>query len=385
MEFDLKTGLVVIGIALLPVYAFPSGGVQPAHLLLGLLATLYLLEWRWPRDQWAQSFGLLVCFVFAVESVYVIDGGDPRYLINAAYFAFNCIVATAIVLYCDDEGPEGVVRGVMIASAVTLVTIVTQGFDLQTFSEPGRLTGSFNNPNQLGFFSVCLLAMTFSFYRKKLVGYHVALALFTTSLLVSILSLSKAAMVSNFAVIGLAAAPRLSKKHVVAIFTVIAVFIGSTISNIGVPMLEELTFVSRLAGMLGEQDSSLASRGYLAFLEGNTLQWVFGLGAENVQNIIGHEVHSTLGSVFTEYGLVGAGLFGSVLVLWILRIVRGYGPIGVVCIVTPPMLYGLTHNGTRFTIFWILFGVSLSLANRAEGHTLANDRRGAIDKTPRTG
>ena len=41
-----------------------------------------------------------------------------------------------------------------------------------------------------------------------------------------------------------------------------------------------------------------------------------------------------------------------------------FGFIGIFLINLPPMLYGITHNGIRFTIFWILISLTLSQKNR---------------------
>lgn len=121
-------------------------------------------------------------------------------------------------------------------------------------------------------------------------------------------------------------------------------------------------FVKRLQGMADESDSSLASRGYFGFLEGNTFQILLGLGAERVAEIVGHEVHSTLASVLNNYGVVGFLMFASALGVWALKLWRAYGFTGMACLTGPAMLYGITHNGTRFTAFWVLFAASMAMA-----------------------
>ena len=82
-----------------------------------------------------------------------------------------------------------------------------------------------------------------------------------------------------------------------------------------------------------------------------------------IEEIVGHEVHSTLGAVLNTYGIIGFTLFGSVIVIWAKRLWKAYGLIGFVCLFVPTMLYGLTHNGTRFTFFWVLFAASIGMAS----------------------
>ena len=119
------------------------------------------------------------------------------------------------------------------------------------------------------------------------------------------------------------------------------------------------TSLQRLEGLASERDSSLASRGYFVFLEGSFVQTFLGLGTENVDRILGREVHSTFFAILSNYGLVGFALLVAVILVWFKSLWRNYGFVGLVCIAGPSMVYGLTHNGSRFTIFWILFALSL--------------------------
>ena len=79
-------------------------------------------------------------------------------------------------------------------------------------------------------------------------------------------------------------------------------------------------------------------------------------------DIVGHEVHSTLGSVINNYGFLGLILFSAVLAIWAFRLWQSYGAVGMISIAGPAMLYGITHNGIRFTIFWLLFAASMAMA-----------------------
>src|SRR5690606_40601796 len=77
---------------------------------------------------------------------------------------------------------------------------------------------------------------------------------------------------------------------------------------------DDYLFVKRLQGIANESDSSLESRGYYGFLEGNTIQVFLGLGTKGVADIVGHEVHSTLASVLNNYGVFGFIMFMGALV-----------------------------------------------------------------------
>ena len=50
------------------------------------------------------------------------------------------------------------------------------------------------------------------------------------------------------------------------------------------------------------------------------------------------------------------------MIFWILDIKNSYGFRAVICVCGPSLLYGLTHNGLRFSMFWIMFAVTIALS-----------------------
>jgi hypothetical protein len=103
----------------------------------------------------------------------------------------------------------------------------------------------------------------------------------------------------------------------------------------------------------------LDARGYFAIADGSWLEFVFGLGADGVTARLGNEVHSTFGGVVNNYGLVGLILFMVPIVWWLAILRDAFGLKGVAYIAGPSLLYGLTHNGIRFTPFWLLYSASI--------------------------
>ena len=360
----LISSILFFGTALLPVYTFTSGGLQPTHMVLSVFASLTLLRFGIPSVAWSVFLFGLFLHSFAVEATYSMISGNYKYLINSVFFLYNYILTGAVFLYIREKGLSTLPQGILIATVILLITIITSGVDLSNLNGGGRPTGSFNNPNQLGFFSVCLLSLCYLFYREGRISYWFAAGLFLVALFLAISSLSKAAIIANMVVMLLALKPVLSRN---------ALFGWSIATLVGVIWLarlyangafDHLLFVERLLYMFEENDSSLESRGYFAFLEGNISQILFGLGTHRVNDIIGHEVHSTLASVLNNYGFVGFTLFSSALSVWAFRLWQAYGMIGLFCLMAPSLLYGITHNGTRFAAFWILFAASLAMSER---------------------
>jgi hypothetical protein len=230
--------------------------------------------------------------------------------------------------------------------------------------EVERSTGAFNNPNQLGYFSACLLSLSYLLYRYGEIRFLTALALFAASVFLAVVSLSKAAMIANFLVLVFTLRRQGGAQGTAVWIGLVIVVLGGAIFLFFNGYLDNFQFYDRIANMGSESDSSLEERGYFAFRDATTAQLIFGMGSPEVFRIVGHEVHSTFASILNYYGIVGFGLFTSIFVIWSRALYRAYGLAGAIALQGPAILYGITHNGTRFSIFWLLFSASLALAKR---------------------
>lgn len=361
--------LLFIAAAILPIYVFKSGGIQPAHAMFAVFAALTLVKRGFPTTNWSVTFTALILHSILVEAFYTMLGGEAEFMINSVFFLYNFVLVTAVYQYVSTNGLSTLVPGITIAAAAGLTSVLISGVSLREWSDAGRGTGTFNNPNQLGFFSVCLLSLSYLFYRVGSIGYWIALGLFAVSIFLSVASLSKAAMVANFFVVIFALKPASSRNSLIvwAVGITIGVLILVRMFQDG--RFDEYLFVDRLLAFNTENDSSLESRGYFAILEGNWLQLLFGLGGQGVDDIVGHEVHSTFGSILNKYGLFGFFIFCAIYFIWSIRVWKFYGFSGLVCLVGPATLYGITHNGTRFTIFWLLFATSLGMIKKYQAES----------------
>jgi hypothetical protein len=357
----MQSALFSLGVALFPLYVFPSGGVQPAHLLLAIFSLLLFFERGVPITKWSVLLLATSLYVLGVESFYALKGGALQYIINAIYLSYNLVLASAVFVYCRRFGVRPLAVGIFLSTFLIL------GFYLanRVFGANSvRFAASFNNPNQLGFYSIILVSFAYLFHRVGVTGYFLTASLVTMAAMFSFLSLSKAAIIPVIIFAFIVLKPENSGRGerlvwVAGTLTVVFVFVFFYWQG----LLDDYRVVSRIEGMLDESDTSLEARGYLAFLDANGVQLMFGMGSENVREIVGHEVHSTLASVFQYYGLFGLLLFGGALLVWARKLWARFDMTALFCIAGPAMLYGLTHNGTRFSIFWILFGASLAMAH----------------------
>ena len=178
--------------------------------------------------------------------------------------------------------------------------------------------------------------------------------------LFSILTLSKASYIPLLICIVFALKPYNYKYSkiidIIILSTIVLAFI------ILLPTISEMSFFKRITNILNESDTSLSHRGYLVFLEGNSLQAIFGMGVKNVFKLHTYEIHSTFGMILTSFGFIGFLIFFTLMIFWILDIKNSYDFRAVICVCGPSLLYGLTHNGLRFSMFWIMFAVTIALS-----------------------
>lgn len=359
-----------LGVALIPVYAFSSGGVQPAHLFLAIFTITMISRFGLKLQLWSWFLLSLSVWVFFREATQgVILGGDANGLTSFLYFFYNFIVSCTVAQYVEKEGDAPVIFGIMVAAFIALLSSVMNGVNLETMSDYGRETGSFNNPNQLGFFSVCLLSLSYFFYASEKCNYLVALLFLSIALFLSVLSLSKAAMIANGMVVFFALAPKVGRLKFSVFMTIAIAVVFFAYLFIEQDVLDNLLFLKRLTGMMDEDDSSLVSRGYFIFLTGNAFDLLFGLGSVSIETILGHEVHSTFASVLNNFGVFGLAIFLAFFLTWGSKVYIHFGVIGLLCIVCPPFVYGITHNGSRFVIFWILVATTFGYINSCNKKT----------------
>lgn len=368
---SVDTSLLFVATSLLPVYTFGSGGIQPAHLFFAFFAVLVSARSGVTTKSWALLVLCLFIYAFVREGVYILFGGSLEYLINAIYLGYNFVLVSAVYQYVLRNGLSTITAGLRVAVLIVVLTIAVKGINLTGVGEGAtRSVGTFNNPNQLGYFSVCLLSLTYLFHITSSIKYRTAMAGFFVAVGLSIISLSKAAIIANGLLLFIILLPRNVNLLRLTIWAaVVSIFVFILLQAFLSGALDSLLFIDRLMNMGRETDTSLSSRGYFAVLGASEAEIIFGLGSEKLDSIVGHEVHSTFGSIFNNYGLAGLVLGILAFATWSILIGRSFGFTALVCLIGPAMLYGLTHNGIRFSIFWILFASSAAMAMRTKACT----------------
>jgi hypothetical protein len=360
----LTSLILVLGTSLLPIYMGDSGGAQPSHVILSFFILLSIPYWKSRFHNWAYLFLALTIWVLIRDLITAIISSDPSVLLPFFYWIYNLILVLAIFFSAKKKlFLNALKHGILLAILVALLGLLIFGYSIKIDGEAVRAVGTFNNPNQLGYFSVCASSILFLLREIKSISKkYFYLSLFTTQFL-SIASLSKAAIISNLFLISLIFFKEKFSIQVRLASTVVLIAILSYSAGLVKFDYEDLLLTQRLNAVGADDDDSLSARGYFAFLIGGDFEWITGLGGNEVLKIVGHEVHSTIFSIFNVYGIIGLLLILVLFFLWYMVIKKSLGFFSALGVVMPAMLYGITHNGTRFTMFWILFAASISICS----------------------
>lgn len=361
---NINSPLLFSGLSLSSIYVFPSGNPQPADFLLVLAMVVFFVAYGKRVKGLAHLWPMIlltawVAFVsLGWSAVYPSEG----FIKPPLFYFFNCIFMIVVVnvfLYHPSPLPyfTAAVRLALLFSGLgVLFSLVVPGVMLDSGSL--RVTGFFNNPNQLAHYNLCMIAALIILKKGQLD--------------INVLDLSAA--VSG--VVGLLVASSLGGVAGL-ILLILAIFFGN---KSGVRKLANLALVflilgatvvafnlytggaisDRLEGRLDvvdrKVDQIVSERKYDRMIAYPQYLWV-GAAEGATRRFPGHgggEIHSSLGTLLFSYGLVGLGLFSILL----LKAVR-YAPLYARLCIAAPLLYSVTHMGLRTTAFWFLIALML--------------------------
>jgi hypothetical protein len=179
--------------------------------------------------------------------------------------------------------------------------------------------------------------------------------------------LSKSAIIATLLLLAIHFSRNIGQFLLVAVLGVIATFFMGEVS-----LVDQV--IDRLTNIGEQSDDGLSGRGYdRIWLYPQYLLFGAGeMGLARFPETGMMEQHSTLGTVLFSYGVIGMFLFG--LMLWQLLKIAGWREL---LYLAPAFVYGVAHQGLRFSMFWFLFAtiaiIGASLASRGS-ETSRNER-----------
>lgn len=345
--------LIFISFGLISVYLIPSGLPQISDFLFLLsivFGVFYFIKVQKGKvfflpAEWSALL-FIVCLVSVFWSIYL---QDINYLHHPLFWIYNYFVCTLIYnLFKIDQDyfPIFLLNSIFFAVAVSTLGVLF-------FSDGVRFTGFFNNPNQLGFFSLLSLVMILLIKDFK-INKIMHLIFIMCSLIGVLLSASLAATISIVFILMGYLYSSLSIKKILRFFLIIPILV------MGVYIIGGESLINNIETRFNRFDTKLDSveseRNYERIY--NNLEYTLIGAAEGGYHRFSafevNEIHSSFGNIFFSYGVMGLVLF----LLLLYRILKGLS-ISQALVFFAPIFYSLTHMGLRTTYFWIFIVVCL--------------------------
>ncbi|MDB2682714.1 hypothetical protein N9Z27_00500 [Alphaproteobacteria bacterium] len=348
-------------IQLSPMYIFPRGIPQPADILIALtifpaLIIIFLSSKKSIPDYYLAG-AIFVALTMVINWVNYLFYSDLRLLLSSTYYLYNFLIFTFAVYIFKHYAPQ--MR--KLAYVAIIIAIIVQFIWLTLFPDIGvkRMTGSFINPNQLGYWAmITFMTLTVLKHNQKFKWYDGILILILTYF--EALALSKGGMIA----FGLALAvivcmpqvPKIGKALVVFGLLVMMIFglfnvekFGKVQNSIGQVDL----VVQRLQSIGQSEDDSAAGRNYDRLIQFPEFM-IFGAGEGGFARFDHHpnEIHSGIATLIFSYGIPGTLSYLAFLGLILIKRPWYYSAL-VFCI----LLYGLTHQYMRFSDYWFFLGI----------------------------
>jgi hypothetical protein len=224
-----------------------------------------------------------------------------------------------------------------------------------------RRTLFFNNPNQLGFFSVAGACLFYLGARHMRVREWYQVCVYAAAAYLVVLSLSKTALLS----FGVLVIVVLLERPLVLLIgpPVLGFLLASALS---VPRDSAPGILRNLQDRIStrEVDETPEGRGYDRIV--NHPEYLFfGAGEGDYQRFRSElisELHSSYGTILFCYGIVGAALF-----TWGLSLVcRRADILSALCLL-PVGVFALAHQQLRYNLFWVLLAVLYCVGKAGRG------------------
>lgn len=361
--------LLLLAVALFPLYLWESALPQVSHMLFLLLALMnFGLQVRpIPGGTEVRILAALVALIFVRQVLYGIAASEFA-LMPAIHAAFNLVVFLTIRSYAlrsPDETWRVVLWGLAAGVLIETAALLSGGFRLYVSAVvTDRAIGTFNNPNQLGYYAVLVFSVAFLAHLRGTLSLAWLVASYAVCGFLVALSLSKAAMLA-FLFVGSAFFRGWRFGLFLLLCASVPLFFPLLIEQVSA-----FRFADRLMSIGRSRDDSLVARGFGPLLDPDW-RLAFGWGEGYVTDLIGVEIHSTLGNVLISYGIVGFALFAAFLLACFSSIAASHGRTAALVAIAAFNVYGIAHNGIRFTMLWVFLALTFSVARRAPSRDAA--------------
>ncbi len=372
-QMTLADFLFILAIATKPLYLRKSGSLQVSDILFVLVFALQVF--RRPaitqtrrENSWLSVFMICLLYQFCVNAFWSLRlqeqllDNSTALLKNNLFYVFNFIVCITILQLRSIRGFSYTLKLYLVGTAASVAIAL-----IGVLANPGsgiRTSGSFNNPNQLGYF--CIISLTVVTFFAKEIKPSIRLILVAAAVTLSIFSMSKASIVASAILLFAYFLNSRDRVGPAKLFSVLAAIIAVA-ALIYILMYANWKFLlresviinlrKRLGALTTENDSGLGlGRGYDRIREIGFWNLVgVGEGAySRFEVMTNKEVHSLFASFIVSYGFVGLFLLGWLTFIPLFKNKRYFR--SLLCF-AGILAYCVTHNGVRNTLFWALLAM----------------------------
>jgi hypothetical protein len=347
------------------MYVVPSGLPQPSDIIIALLlfpwAFFYMSRIPYSTRPFLMYLLLFVYWTAIVNLFNAIHISSTGTLQPIAWYFFNFLFIfsmSALTGMLTYEQFFSIIRKLLYLAVFFALILYFILFDYGI-----RMTGSFNNPNQVGYFGLLIFCNLIiaawatthvSMLHKICLAMSAALCLLSFSL--------TAAGALLIAVIGrlfLYERKGIKIRGVISVLVVVILLSGLLITFFSSEKGKSVlwSWDKRIGVIDNKMQNASEARGYdriihypeyILFGAGEGERWRFKERARTM------EFHSSIGTVIFSYGIIGTIIF-----FLILKSAVWHAPIGVWLVIAAPLSYGLTHHGLRQPMFWMLLFLSM--------------------------
>lgn len=382
--------LLFLYILLKPFYLWSSGLPQIADFILVILIIVAVFKVKFKRNEkipyiiFTLVSILLLYHVIFVNSIwYIVLGNENSLLFNSLFYIFN-VLAMLAVLYLHYDKVESLLKsiyyGVVCSVGIQCILyFIVGGGNL-------RETIFFNNPNQLAYYALFCLA--YLLIVERVLNFRSLIYIFAMLGCLFLIFISASLGALAGAIFMLSVYSFVSRKKGVVRFVTTSITISSLaflyLLMFDNPLIYRInflnTFVWRFNNSSVSGEGFIVERAYDRILN-HPEYWFFGAGEGDYtrfDSVASYEIHSTLGTMFFSYGIIGFFLF-SFMLIYVFhksRWIYGYPIIAI-------LIYGLTHNGLRNSMLWLMFSLIILVFSIIEGKESEpfNKRAGKSDET----
>ncbi len=350
-----------------PIYLWSSGLPQISDLsiIFSIIIYTFYRKFTFKITEEIKPI-LLVGLLFVVWIIFInliwifrlqtID----NFLVSTFFYIYNYFLLFFVIALVNHY--KNILFKVTYISVIISVIIQFLIYIISGGGDGSRQVGFLNNPNQLGYYSLLILAFLIFFSSKLDIKFYWFMLAMVSSIILILASLSKAAIVSMLGLLILYLfvknkKKKLKKKYVVCLALILALGFSMYKATDFFQENQLMNSVQERVDSIGEDaDDNLEGRGYDRLYD-HPEYWITGAGEGAYYRFSKNnfELHSTLGNLLISYGIVGLSLF-VLMVLFALRNDRFRSTYIVLFL----MVYGLTHNGIRNSLLWILLALIAS-------------------------